>query len=334
MSQRILRYRFFPLLVTLSLFLAAWLIGASQYEGFGSARVFFNLFTDNAFIAVTAIGMTFVILSGGIDLSVGSLIALTGVAVAVLIEQHHWHPLQAFALVLAGAAVFGAVMGALIHFYRLQPFIVTLAGMFFARGLATTISENSIPITHPFYGRVSDFGISIPGGAWIGSQTFVLLVVLVAAIVLAHYTRFGNNVYSIGGDYDSAGLMGVPLGSTTIAIYTLSSTLAALAGILFSFYTFSGYALTGIGLELDAIAAVVIGGTLISGGRGYVAGTLIGVLITGVIQTYISFNGTLNSWWTKIVIGILLLFFIGLQKGLTSFRVAARGAGEGLGSHA
>ena len=333
MSQRILGHRFFPLLVTLSLFLVAWSIGASQYDGFGSARVFFNLFTDNAFIAVTAIGMTFVILSGGIDLSVGSVIALTGVAIAVLVEQMQWHPLQAFVLVLVGGALFGAMMGALIHFYRLQPFIVTLAGMFFARGLATTLSENSIPIVHPFYGKVSDFGFGLPGGGSIGSQTLVLLVVLIAAIVAAHYTSFGNNVYAIGGDYDSAGLMGVPVGATTIAIYTLSSTMAALAGILFSFYTFSGYALTGIGLELDAIAAVVIGGTLITGGRGYVAGTLIGVLITGVIQTYISFNGTLNSWWTKIVIGILLLFFIGLQRVLTSFRGSRGSTAADLAAH-
>ncbi len=319
MTQRLISHRFFPLLVTLILFLAAWIIGATQFDNFGSSRVFFNLFTDNAFLALTAIGMTFVILSGGIDLSVGSVIALTGIVVAVLVGEHQWHPLQAFGVVLAGAACFGAVMGVLIHFYRIQPFIVTLAGMFFARGLATTISADSIPIDHPFYGQVSAFGFRL-GGGWIGAQSLVLFVVLLAAILLAHYTPFGNNVYSIGGDYNSAGLMGVPVASTTILIYTLSSTLAALGGILFSFYTFSGYALAAVGLELDAIAAVVIGGTLISGGRGYVFGTLIGVLITGIIQTYISFHGGLNSWWTKIVIGALLLFFIGMQKVLTSYR--------------
>jgi simple sugar transport system permease protein len=113
--------------------------------------------------------------------------------------------------------------------------------------------------------------------------------------------------------------MGVPLASTTIAIYTLSSILAALSGIVFTFYTFSGYALAAMGVELDAIAAVVIGGTLLSGGRGYVLGTLLGVLIAGLIQTYITFHGALNSWWTKIMIGLLLLFFIALQKALTSF---------------
>lgn len=322
MSRALLGHRYFPLLVTCALFLALFAAGSAQYEGFGSGRVFFNLFTDNAFLAITAIGMTFVILSGGIDLSVGAVIALTGIVCAVLIEQYHWHPLQAFILVLTGAAGFGAAMGALIHYYRLQPFIVTLAGMFCARGLANTISENSIPINHPFYGAVSAFGFGLPGGGWIGSQSLLLLLVLAGAALVAHYTRFGNNIYALGGDRHSAGLMGVPLASTTIAVYTLSSTLAALAGIVFSFYTFSGYALAALGVELDAIAAVVIGGTLLSGGRGYVLGTLVGVLITGLIQTYISFHGALNSWWTKIVIGLLLLFFIALQKTLTSFRLS------------
>lgn len=320
MSRPFIGHRYFPLLVTCALFLALWLAGAVRFDGFGGSRVFFNLFTDNAFLAITAIGMTFVILSGGIDLSVGAVIALTGITCAVLIEQHHWHPLQAFALVLAGAAGFGAAMGALIHYYRLQPFIVTLAGMFFARGLANTISENSIPINHPFYSAVSAFGFSLPGGGWIGSLALILLLVLALAVLAAHYTRFGHHVYAIGGDRQSSELMGVPLAATTLAIYTLSSVLAALAGIVFSFYTFSGYSLAAMGVELDAIAAVVIGGTLLSGGRGYVLGTLVGVLITGLIQTYISFDGSLNSWWTKIAIGLLLLFFIALQKALTSFR--------------
>ncbi|HEX5057386.1 MAG TPA: galactofuranose ABC transporter, permease protein YjfF [Gammaproteobacteria bacterium] len=316
-----LSHRYFPLLVTCGLFIALFIGGGIQFKGFGSSRVFCNLFTDNAFLAITASGMTFAILSGGIDLSVGAVIALTGIVSALLIENHHWHPLQVFPLVLAGGACFGGAMGALIHYYRLQPFIVTLAGMFCARGLAFTLSENSIPINHPFYSLVSAFGFSLPGGGWIGSQTLVLFLVLTGAMLAAHYTRFGNNVYAMGGDRQSAELMGVPLAATTITVYTLSGFLAALAGIVFSFYTFSGYALAAVGVELDAIAAVVIGGTLLSGGRGYVLGTLIGVLITGLIQTYISFNGALNSWWTKIVIGVLLLFFIVLQRALTARHV-------------
>ncbi len=308
--------RYLPLAVTSILFVVLFAIGGVQFENFGTLRVFVNLFTDNAFLIITAVGMTFVILSGGIDLSVGAVIALTGVVVSVLVEHHQWHPLAAFALVLVGGALFGATMGAIIHFYKLQPFIVTLAGMFFARGLSAVISEESIPITHEFYDTVAFFGFQLPAGAWLDASTMISLVVLVLAILLASFTRFGVRVYALGGDASAAALCGVPIARTVIGVYALNAMLAALAGIVFSFYTFSGYSLAAVGVELDAIAAVVIGGTLLTGGYGYVAGTLFGVLIMGVVQTYISFDGTLSSWWTKIVIGLLLFCFIALQRFL------------------
>lgn len=309
-----LNRKFIPLMVTCGLFFLLFGVGAIQFDGFGSSRVFFNLLTDNAFLIIAAVGMTFVILSGGIDLSVGAVIALTGVVASVLIGHYGWHPLVVFPVVLILGAGFGAIMGALIHYYQLQPFIVTLAGMFLARGLASIISEESLPIDHEFYLQVADFGFMLPGDAWLGSSSIICLLVLVVAIALAHYTRFGGAVYAVGGDANSAALMGVPLARTTIKIYALSSLLAALAGIVYSFYTFSGYSLAAVGVELDAIAAVVIGGTLLSGGYGYVVGTLVGVLIMGVVQTYISFDGTLSSWWTKIVIGVLLFCFIAMQQ--------------------
>lgn len=313
-----LNRKFLPLYVTCSLFFALFLVGSIQFENFFSLRVFVNLFTDNAFLIIAAVGMTFVILSGGIDLSVGAVIALTGVVVSVLVEHHQWHPAAAFVLVLAGGTVFGAGMGAIIHYYKLQPFIVTLAGMFFARGLSTIISEESIPITHELYDDVSMFGFQLPGNAWLDASTMISIGVLVVAIGVANFTRFGGRVYALGGDAQSAGLMGVPIARTTIGVYAFSSFLAALAGIVFSFYTFSGYSLAAVGVELDAIAAVVIGGTLLTGGYGYVVGTLFGVLIMGVVQTYISFDGTLSSWWTKIVIGVLLFCFIALQRVLVA----------------
>ncbi len=311
-----LNRKFIPLLVTCSLFFLLFGIGSVQFEGFGSWRVFFNLLSDNAFLIIAAIGMTFVIISGGIDLSVGAVIALTGVVCSLLISQWQWHPLLAFAVVMAGGTVFGATMGAIIHYYKMQPFIVTLAGMFFARGLASVISEESIPIDHDFYYAFSAFGFEVFGDAWIGGSTLLCLLVLVATIILAHYTRFGGRVYALGGDANSAALMGIPLARTTISIYAISSLLASIAGIVYSFYTFSGYSLAAVGVELDAIAAVVIGGTLLTGGYGYVVGTLMGVLIMGLVQTYIAFDGTLSSWWTKIVIGLLLFCFIALQQVL------------------
>lgn len=306
--------KFIPLAVTCALFFVLFGVGAIQFDGFGSSRVFFNLLSDNAFLIIAAVGMTFVILSGGIDLSVGAVIALTGVVCSVLISKYQWHPLVVFPVVLIGGTAFGAIMGAIIHYYKMQPFIVTLAGMFFARGLASVISEESIPIEHEFYNQVAAFGFMLPGDAWIGTSTIICLLVLVIAIIIAHYTRFGGRVYAVGGDANSAALMGIPLAQTTIRIYAISAFLATLAGIVYSFYTFSGYSLAAVGVELDAIAAVVIGGTLLTGGYGYMFGTLMGVLIMGVVQTYISFDGTLSSWWTKIVIGLLLFCFIALQQ--------------------
>lgn len=318
--------RHLPVFVTIFLFAVLFIVGATQFPGFASSRVIFNLLTDNAFLAITAIGMTFVILSGGIDLSVGAVIALSGVICAVLIEQAGWHPLAAIPTVIILGALLGTCMGMLIHVYKLQPFIVTLAGMFFARGLATIISEQSIPIEHSFYDAVNNFGFMLPGGAWFGSAIMILLVVLVLSLWLAHFTRTGGYIYALGGNAHSAALLGVPVGKTTVVIYTLSSSLAALAGVTYSFYTSSGYALAGVGLELDAIAAVVIGGTLLTGGMGYVHGTVIGVLIMGLIQTWISFHGNLNSWWTKIVIGSLVLVFIAFQRWLAVHLLAKQRA--------
>lgn len=309
-----MRSRYLPVAVTGLLLCALLLAGALQFSGFASPRVLFNLLTDNAFLAITALGMTFVILSGGIDLSVGSVLALSSVLCALLVENAGWHPLQAIPFILVLGAAFGAFMGALIHVYKLQPFIVTLAGMFFARGLATVVSEQSIPIEDAFFEAVDGFGFALPGRAWFGSAAILLCAVFVFTLWLAHYTRWGSYVYALGGNAQSAALLGVPVGRTTISIYALSSTLAALSGIVYSFYTASGYALSGIGLELDAIAAVVIGGTLLSGGYGYVLGTLLGVITMGLIQTWISFHGSLNSWWTKIFIGGLVLIFIIFQR--------------------
>lgn len=313
MKLRVSR-RYLPLLVTASLLLLLFLAGALRFEGFGSLRVVTNLLTDNAFLGIAAIGMTLVILSGGIDLSVGAVLAFSGVLCALLIERLGWHPLQAIPVVVLCGALLGLVMGILIHAYRMQPFIVTLAGMFFARGLATVLSQQSLAIEHEFYDAVNAFGIVLPGGAFVGSAALALTVVFLAAVVLLHWTRTGTFIYALGGSAASAGLMGVPVGRVRVLVYVLSAALAALAGVVYSFYTASGYALAGVGLELDAIAAVVIGGALLSGGKGYVTGTLLGVMIMGLIQTWISFDGSLNSWWTRIVIGILVLLFVCLQQ--------------------
>ena len=313
--------RHVPLLGTIAVFALTVGYGSIAYTGFFSAQVFLNLLIDNAFLCIVGVGMTFVILSGGIDLSVGSVIALTTMVSAALVEHHHWHAWQAVLLVLAIGTAFGAFMGWLIQRFRLQPFIVTLAGMFLARGLCYLISIDSISITDATYTAISQTRIPLwPGGAQITVSGLLAIGMVGVGIWIAHATEFGRTVYAIGGSEASALLMGLPVARTTVLVYTFSGFCSALAGVVFTFYMLSGYGLHAVGLELDAIAAVVIGGTLLSGGVGFVAGTLFGVLILGVIQTLIAFDGSLSSWWTRIVIGALLFVFCLLQRAFESRR--------------
>lgn len=303
-----------PFFTTLAIFIIAYALCVSQYPGILSTRVIGNLLTDNAFLGIAAVGMTFVILSGGIDLSIGSVIAFASVFVAVLVNGYGVHPLVAFAAVLVIATIFGSLMGAMIRFLAIPPFVVTLAGMFLARGAAYLMSTDSVPISHPVIDAIQGFYIRVPGGGRLTALAILMLIVFAVGMLVAARTRFGANVYALGGNQQSAELMGVPVAKTTIGIYALSGFLSGLAGIVYTLYTSSGYSLATVGVELDAIAAVVIGGTLLTGGTGLVAGTFIGLMIQGLIQTYIVFDGTLSSWWTKIVIGILLFIFIVLQR--------------------
>ncbi|PTE15631.1 galactofuranose ABC transporter, permease protein YjfF [Pseudogemmobacter blasticus] len=321
--------RTLPLFVTIGIFLAGCLICWVQFPNMASTRVLGNLLTDNAYLGIVAVGMTLVILSGGIDLSVGSVIAFSGVFIAVMLRDTGLHPLPVFALLLGLTTAYGACMGWLIDRLAMPAFIVTLAGMFLARGAAYLLSIDSVPIAHPFYQTLQNAYWLMPGKGRLTLIGVLMLLTFVLGMIVAHRTRFGTSVYALGGGEQTARLMGVRQGRTTVLVYAFSGLMAGLSGIVFSIYTGSGYSLATVGTELTAIAAVVIGGTLLSGGAGYVFGTLVGVLTMGLIQTYIVFDGTLSSWWTKIVIGLLLLVFILLQKGLlhlSETRLAARDA--------
>jgi galactofuranose transport system permease protein len=306
--------RLLPFCATLLIFALAYTVCVIQFPNMLSTRVLGNLLTDNAFLGIAAVGMTFVILSGGIDLSVGSVIGFTSVLIAVLINWHGIHPLAAFAMALIVATLFGAAMGLAIHYLDVPAFIVTLAGMFLARGMAFVITTDSIAINHEFYTTLQGLYFRMPGGGRFTLVGGLMLLVYLGGMVLAHFTKFGSYVYALGGNKTAAALMGVPVARTTVGIYALSGFLSGLAGIVFSLYTSAGYSLSAVGVELDTIAAVVIGGTLLTGGVGLVAGTFVGVMIQGLIQTYIVFDGTLSSWWTKIVVGLLLFAFIALQR--------------------
>ncbi|SIT36641.1 putative sugar transporter subunit: membrane component of ABC superfamily [Paraburkholderia piptadeniae] len=323
--------RTLPIIVTILLFAALFGFGSIMYTGFFSMQVLTGLFVDNAFLLIVAIGMTFVILSGGIDLSVGAVVALTTVLCAMGAERLHW-PIWVIApLVLAFGALYGAAMGALIHFFRLQPFIVTLAGMFLARGACFLITTQSITIHEPTFHAIASLNFPVGGGS-LNAGALIAIGMLACSLYVAHFTRFGRNVYAVGGNERSALLMGLPVARTKVSVYALSGLCSALGGVVFTLYVLSGYGLQAQGMELDAIAATVIGGTLLTGGVGYLIGSLFGVGILGTIQTLITFDGTLSSWWTRIVIGALLCVFCLLQRIIERHAARRQSGGTGLGT--
>jgi len=266
-------------------------------------------------LLIVSIGMTFVILTKGIDLSVAGMIALTSAASAALLIKGI-NPLVVMLLMLLMGIVFGVAMGSIIHYLKVQPFIVTLMGLFFARGMAFIITLSSLTIKDPFYRYLALTKLHIPlfAKAYVYIPSLVGPLLLLVAMYLAKYTRFGRTVYAIGNNEQSAMLMGLPVARTKISVYAFCGFCSSLAGIVFSISLLSGYGGYAPGMELDAIASVVIGGIMLTGGVGNVIGTLFGVLINGTIVSILQFNGTLSSWWTRIGVGALTLIFIGIQS--------------------
>ncbi|WP_456847220.1 galactofuranose ABC transporter, permease protein YjfF [Cellulomonas sp. P5_C6] len=305
--------RYLPVLGTVVVLIVMLAIGGSRYENFLTGRVMANVLINNSFLVVLAVGMTFVILTGGIDLSVGAVVALSS-CIAAWMFTHGYGAAVAIPTIILVGTTLGLVVGVMIHVFEIQPFIATLAAMFLARGLCYLVAPESIPITDPTIVALSTTRWGTADGLVITPSGVIALAVVLIAFVTLHYTRFGRTVYAIGGGEQSAKLMGLPVARTKVLVYVISGTCAGLGGLLFAIFSRSGYSLTGVGMELDAIAAVVIGGTLLTGGSGFVLGSVLGVLVLGLIQTIITFQGTLSSWWTKIFIGALLLIFVVLQR--------------------
>jgi galactofuranose transport system permease protein len=301
------------IVATIALIILLLGYGSFSYTGFFSTQVFLNLFIDNAYLIIVATGLAFVIITGGIDLSVGALVAFISMVSASLLQQGLNAYLVMLLTLLIGI-VFGACQGYLIYRFDLHPWIVTLAGMFLARGASFLISTESIVITNETYSAISQAKVYLIGDSYISIGTVIAFLVVAVAIYMAKFTKFGRNVYAIGGNVKSSKLMGLPVKQTTIIVYVLSGFCSALGGVVFTLYMLSGYGLHLQGMEMDAIAACVIGGILLTGGFGYLIGPTLGVLSMGIIQTIIMFQGTLSSWWTKIAVGFLLFLFILLQR--------------------
>lgn len=314
--------RYFQFFVTVILFIVLYGIGIAMYNGFSRPQVFWNLLIDNASLIIVTVGVTFTIITGGggIDISVGAVVALVCMCLAYLLQNTELAIPVVICLVLLIGIVIGFVQGYLIAVFKMQPFIVTLAGMFFCRGMTAVISRDTINIDNPSYVAIASERINMFGTGFISVGALVALIVLIIAIIVLKYTKFGRTIFAIGGNENSASLMGLPVTKTKILAYVISGFCAALGGVVYSWTMLSGYTLHAMGMEMDAIASSVIGGTLLTGGVAFMPGTIFGVLIQGIILTFITFQGTLSAWWTKIVVGALLCIFIIMQALITEHK--------------
>lgn len=324
----------FLLLITIALFIVLYVSGMIIFgdKNFGKPQVFFNLFINNAGLIVAAAGMTMVLITGGIDISIGSVIGMTCMLLAWMIEVQQMSVISSIVIVLVIGGIFGLVQGYFIAYLKIQPFIVTLAGMFFARGMTAVISSNMISITNITFLSMANSKLYIPFFATVNKKgnlvypyiypsVVIAIIVLVLVFLVLRFTSFGRSIYAVGGNEQSALLMGLNVRKTKLKVYILNGFLAGLAGFVFSLNSCGGFVEQARGFEMEAIASSVIGGTLLTGGVGSVVGSLFGVLIKGTIESIITFQGTLSSWWTKIVIAALLGFFIILQSILTKIKL-------------
>ncbi len=329
--SRILNPKYIMVYSTVAVFLVIYLVGAIAYgdKGFTSLRTFLLLFTDNAYIGISAVGMTMVLITGGIDLSVAAMASLTGMFIAYGNTILGINPFICIGFALVVGVGLGLLMGATIHYLNVPPFITTLTGMFLARGVCSLISRESISISNEaidalagwrfyFQHLVDGQWERIKPVAYIDATVILFIVMIIIGTIILQKTRFGRNVYAIGGSEQSAKLMGLPVARTKVLVYGFNGLCSVLSGVAYVLYVKSGWNLALQGAELDVISATVIGGTLLTGGVGYMLGTLFGVLLKGTIPALITFNGTLSSWWGKIATGILLLLFILLQRAVVT----------------
>ena len=319
---------------------AAAIVGLG--DAFTKFQQFFNLLNDNAYLIIIGCALTVVMIGGGINISVGGVISLTVMACALFLNgtglQNGLGVIVSLLLALGIGLAFGIGQGFLVSYLEIQPFIVTLAGMFLARGLTTILSVNPVKVTEkthavfyafrgnkieiPFLGYTAQNGNLIPGRLEIGA--IVAIVVVIRCFVLLRYVKLGRNIYALGGNQQSALMLGINVKRTRFLSYVISGLLSGLAGFVFLMHKPAGNASVAMRSEMDAIAASIIGGTLLTGGVGNVIGTFFGVMILATIQKIIALSPLNESWWQDMASGALLGFFIMLQSVVLSSREKRR----------
>jgi ribose transport system permease protein len=289
-----------------------FVFAAFRYENFLTQENLLNVLRQNSMVGLLALGMTFVILTGGIDLSVGSLLAVAGVVAANLAGRGM---IAALLIAVALTTLLGLLNGIIIDRARIQPFIVTLAMMIAARGLALAATgEESVRVD-----KLSENFTRLGQGKFgpVPIPVLILLVAYGAGWLVLNHTRFGRHVYALGDNEEAARLMGLNVGRVTLGVYALSGALSGLAGVILASRLGAGQPVAGAGWELDAIAAVVVGGTLLTGGQGGLGSTLVGVLLLGIIFNVFNLEGTISSWWQWVLRGVFLLAVVVMQNSLS-----------------
>lgn len=308
----------------LLIFLAMVIYGQLKYGRIIQSSTLSNLLINNTHLIILAVGLTFVILTAGIDLSVGAVVAFSSVA-GVMLANSGWNAyLVILVMVLIGSAI-GLLAGVLIEYFDMQPFIATLATMFLARGLASTLSTVPERLDPDSPIREISHAFKIIDGEKVNDLVITPAVMIAAGVVviglfLLHRTRFGRTVYAVGGSEQSADLMGLPVRKTKVWVYVISGTLAGVAAVVYTSRLGSAQNISGIGWELDAIAAVVIGGTLLTGGSGLLIGSVVGALVLGLMHVLITRDGGIRPEMTTIITGGILLAFVLLQRALKGRR--------------
>ncbi len=312
--------------ITIVVFFAMY-IGAIIFQGAGflKPQTFFNILNAQAALIITACGMSLVMITGGIDISVGGVVALVSMSCAVYLDYQGGNVFVSLLIALAIGLAFGAVQGFLVAYLDIQPFIVTLAGMFFARGMTTIVhtnpfnvaNENFVAlkdtrITVPGLGSVNKLGKYVPAYVEIGVIVAILLVIILFCVL--RWSKLGRNFYAVGGNKQSALMLGINVKRTKFLSHLICGLLAGIAGYVYFLHVGSGSASHASGMEMNAIASSIIGGTMLTGGVGNIIGTLFGVLSLSTIQNIVSSAGLDQAWWTGITIAAMLCLFLVVQS--------------------
>ena len=326
------------LTITICTFVAMYVFAMIVWGGgFLNPQQFFNIFNNNAYLIIISCGLTLVMISGGIDISVGGQIALITMTTVCMMENKGSSVFGAFIVAIAIGLAFGIVQGFFVSYLKIQPFIVTLAGMFFAKGMTTIVSVNPVTVkANETFLKIKDAYLNLPIGTYARNGNFIpsyleigaivaIVIVLIMWAVLK-WTRIGRNFYAIGGNSESALMLGINVQRTRFMAYVICGLLAGLAGFVYLLHTGAGNASNADGAEMEAIASSIIGGTLLTGGVRSVIGTLFGVMSLKTINTIVIASGLTQPWWQKITTGLMLCFFILLQSVILSARKKKLGA--------